>query len=369
MNRKEINEIKKIYTLNNCSITRIAGCYVDGDKNIRSTFANNFLAMPEEIMHKYFAIFKKALSGTLGKQLMTFQFPTDMEQDGGTQQELLKLRDSKLKNDDMLQAFYEKIIDTYQYVGNYLIILIHNAYDVPGKGTDNLSQEDASDEVYEYITCIICPVELSKPGLSYDQTENNFKNRDCDWVVGSPEVSFMFPAFNDRTSDIHEVLYYEKKPELQHEEVLTEILGCNRAFSAVEQKEGFDALLESCKCSAEEIMNIHGKLNEMVKENKESSAEVLTMEKKNVEKLLQEYVSEDTMYEFSKSYDECIGKKAVLVAENITDTKKLEIKSPDVTIKITPERGDLIKEKVIDGIKCIVIEMNNDIEINGVRAN
>lgn len=368
MNKKEVNEVKKLYSLNGCSVDRITGCYVDGEKNICSQFASSFLALPEEVMHKYFAIFKKALSGKIGKNLLNFQFPLDTESEGGTQHSLLKLRDSKLKDDSMLQAFYKRIIDTYEYVGNYLILLIHNAYDVPGKGSDNLEQDDASEEVYEYITCVICPVDLSKPGLTYDKTEDIFTNREQDRVVGAPDVSFMFPAFNDRSSDIHNVLYYEKKADLLHAEIISEVLGCNQTLTAADQKKAFNTLLEECGCTTDEVIEVHEKLNSMIEEKKEQSADELILDKVDVENLLSSCVGESTMCRFYDSYNDCVGKNTKLIAENITDTKKMEIKNPDVVIKISPDRGDLIEEKVVDGVKCIVIKMGSDIEINGVKV-
>lgn len=368
MNKKEIAEIKKLYGIKNCSITRIAGCYVDGEKNICSQFANAFLSLPEEVLHKYFAIFKKALSGSVGKNLLSFEFPMDTESEGGTQNSLLKLRNSGLKDDALLTAFYEKIIGTYDYVGNYLILLIHNAYDVPGKGTDNLEQDDASDEVYEYITCSICPVDLSKPGLTYDKVEDIFTNREQDRVVGAPEVSFTFPAFNDRASDIHAVLYYEKKADIMHPEMISEILGCRKTLPAPEQKKAFATLLEKCNCSSDEIMKVHEKLASMIEERKQQTADLLELNKTDVENIMHDCVSEDAMCRFYDAYRDCVGSSTVLSADNITDTKKLEIKNPDVVIKVSPDRGDLITEKVVDGVKCIVIEMGSDIEINGTRV-
>lgn len=369
MNKKEILEIRKQYGINNCSVTRIAGCYVDGEKNICSQFANAFLTLPEEVMHKYFAIFKKALSGSVGKNLLNFDFPLDTESEGGTQNGLLKLRNSKLQDDALLKAFYEKIITTYSYTGNYLILLIHNAYDVPGKGSDNLEQDDASEEVYEYITCAICPVDLSKPGLTYDRAEDIFTNREQDRVVGAPEVSFVFPAFNDRTGDIHSVLYYEKKADIMHPEIISEILGCKETLPAPSQKKAFAALLEDCKCTSDEIMEVHEKLVSMIEENKEKTDEPLVLEKKDMEQIFSSCVGENALCKFYDSYNSCVGNNVALSAENITDTKKMEIKNPDVVIKVSPDRGDLIYERIVDGVKCIVIQMGSDIEINGTRVS
>ena len=213
MTKQEISEIKKLLTQKNCSITRICGCYVDGEKNKKTEFKQAFLALPEEEMFKYFEILRKTLSGTLGKNLLTLEFPLKSEEEGGTQEFLLRLRDSKLKDDALLEEYYDKIIANYEYVGNYLILVVHDVYDVPGKTSDGIEMEDASDEIYEYILTCICPVELSKPGLSYNAEENTFLNRIRDWVVTLPETGYLFPAFTDRSSDIHSALYYSKYPE------------------------------------------------------------------------------------------------------------------------------------------------------------
>ena len=96
MNKKEISEIKKQFTPANCSIDRICGCYVDGDKNKKTEVKEAFLSLSEEEMFKYFDIFKKTLSGTLGKNLMNMEFPLEQEADGGTQEFLMRLRASRL---------------------------------------------------------------------------------------------------------------------------------------------------------------------------------------------------------------------------------------------------------------------------------
>jgi len=91
MINSEISEIKKQFNHENCSITKVSGCYVDGDKEIKTKFTESFLCMPEEETFKYFEIFKKTLSGSIGKNLMNMEFPTETEFNGGTQEFLLKL--------------------------------------------------------------------------------------------------------------------------------------------------------------------------------------------------------------------------------------------------------------------------------------
>lgn len=371
MTKQEISEIKKLLTQRNCSITRICGCYVDGEKNKKTELKQAFLALPEEEMFKYFEILRKTLSGTLGKNLLTLEFPLVSEEPGGAQEFLLRLRDSKLKDDALLDEFYDKIISTYEYVGNYLILLVHDVYDVPGKTSDGLDMEDASDEVYEYILACICPVELSKPGLSYNAIENTFHNRIRDWVVGLPDTGFLFPAFNDRCADIHSTLYYTKDAEELKDGFVDALLSCPLPLTAGDQKETFQTLIEETlgeTCDIEVIKNIHDRLNEMVEEHKEEP-EPLTLNKDEVKTILADSgVANEKLEVFDRCYDETAGERTSLLANNVMNTRSFEVKTPDVVIKVNPERTDLIETRNINGRDCLVIELGGSVVVNGIAV-
>jgi len=371
MIKQEINEIKKLFTQNNCSITRICGCYVDGEKEKKADFKQAFLSLPEEEMFKYFEILRKNLSGTLGKNLLNLEFPLKAEEEGGTQEFLLKLRDSKLKDDNLLEAFYDKIIESYEYVGNYLILVIHDVYDVPGKTSDGIEMDDASDEVYEYIMACICPVNLSKPGLSYNAAENTFQNRIRDWVVGMPEAGFLFPAFNDRGADLHSTLYYTKDADELKEGFVEALLGCPLPLSAGSQKESFQTLIEETlaeTCSIEAVINIHERFNEIIEEHKEDPAPLI-MDREEVKTVLADSgVSNEKLETFDKCFDATAGEGAELVVNNVVNTRSFEVKTPDVVIKVNPERIDLIKTRIVDGRECLVIDLGTDVVVNGITV-
>lgn len=372
MIKQEINELKRLYTPSNCSITRICGCYVDGEKNKKTEFKEAFLSLPEEEIFKYFELLRKTLSGSLGKNLLNLDFPLANEQEGGTQAALLALRDSKLKDDALIEEFYDRVINTYEYVGNYLILLIHDAYDVPGKTTDGLTMDDASDTVFEYIMCCICPVNLSKPGLSYDSINNEFHNRIRDWVVEMPETGFLFPSFNDRATDIHSTLFYSKNPEEAHGEFVENILGCTMPLSAGTQKEAFQALIEETlgdEVEYEVVKNIHENLTEMIEEHKEIP-EPLTLDKHQVKNLFEKSgVKEEKLTDFDKLYDAAAGEDTSLFVNNVANVRTFEVKTPDVVVKVNPERADLVNTLQIDGKRCLVIEINDHVEVNGITIH
>lgn len=371
MVKKEISEIKKLYTANNCSITRICGCYVDGEKNQKAHFENAFLSLPEDEIDKYLNILRKTLSGTIGKNLHTLEFPLCAENDGGPQSLLLQLRNSKLKDDSLLDQFYQNIIDSYKYEGNYLILVIHDAYDIPGRTHDGLQMEDASEEVYEYIMVSICPVKLSKPGLSYKAEQNAFHDRIRDWVVGSPETGFLFPAFNDRCPDIHSILYYSKNTGDLKEEFVNEFTGCSLTVPPTVQKEMFNNLVEHVlgeEFQVDTAKDIHLKVIETVEEHKEDAAPLI-LEKTDIRKILYEGgVEESQLQNFDKLYDDIVGQDVRLYADNVVCKKAIEVNSTGIHIKIAPDHAHLVSTKVVEGNTVLQISLQGDVDISGISS-
>ena len=371
MNKKEILEIRKQFTPANCAITRICGCYVDHEKNKKLESKDAFLSLPEEEAFKYFDIFKKTLSGTVGKNMLNMEFPIDAEMPGGTQEFLLKLRNSKLEDDMLLEEFYDKVIATYEYGENYYIILIHAMYDIPGKTSDDLEMFDASDEVYEYLLMSICPVSLSKAGLCYNAEDNRIEDRIRDWIVDMPDKGFLFPAFNDRSTDLHSMLYYTKKSSDLQPELIDQLLGAKMPMSADDQKESFQMIIEDTlgeDGDYETVRNIHETLNDLIEEHKEEP-EPLALDKTEMKKVFEQSgVDAEKMENFDRNFEENAGEKATLLASNITETKKFNIETPDVVIKVNPDRADLIETRIIDGRQCLVIPVDDHIEVNGINV-
>mgnify|MGYP000099092525 CR=1 FL=1 len=371
MNKKEILEIRKQFTPANCAITRICGCYVDHEKTKKMESKEAFLSLPEEEEFKYFDLFKKTLSGTVGKNLLNLEFPLDAEMPGGSQEFLLKLRASKLEDDMLLEEFYDKVIATYECAENYYIILIHAMYDIPGKASDEMEMFDASDEVYEYLLMSICPVTLSKAGLSYNAEDNRIQDRIRDWIVDMPVKGFLFPAFNDRSTDLHSVLYYTKKSEDLQPEMIDQLLGAKMPMSADTQKETFQMIIEDTlgeDGDYETVRNIHETLNDLIEEHKEEP-EPLALDKNEMKKIFEQSgVEAEKMENFEQNFEENAGEKASLLAANIAETRKFHIETPDVIIKVNPERADLIETRIIDGRQCLVIPVDDHIEVNGINV-
>lgn len=415
MNKKEIMEIKRRFKKEGCTFTRMCGCYVDAEKNKVVNFGQTFLNLEDEEFYKYLEIAKKVLSGTVGNNLLTLDIPLEEESAGGKQQFLMGLRESKLKNDDLMDRFYDLVIDSYDYAGNYLILVFHDAYDVMTKTTDN-NKLDESEEVYEYLLCAICPVSLSKPGLGYRADENRIGPRIRDWVVGVPDTGFIFPAFNDRTTDIHSLLFYTKDTKEPHSEFMEYGLGCGTKRTATEQKNLFShivkhALGDNDENSNDVLLDLQQKMSDYIEEQElfvdEETGVIL--EGEELEKLMADTgISDDAASTIKEAYTENFRDQLPEVA-HLIDPKSLEanarireeeelraqveelkaqvarhqtpsaddeedaddgIRTYDVILRVKPEKVSQIKSQMIDGQKCLVIPMdeNEHAAVNGVNT-
>lgn len=328
MKKKDILELKRRLKKDDCTFTRMCGCYVDGQKNTVLKINETFLNIKEEEFFKYLEIAKKTLSGTLRNNLLELNFPLEEEGMGSRQFSLMELKKSRLKNDALLDSFYKLIIDSYDYTGNFLILIFHDAYDVMTRTSDN-AKLDESEEVYEYLLCAICPVSLSKAGLGYIEDKNRIGSRIRDWVVGQPDLGFVFPAFIDRSTDIHSIIYYTKDAKDPHPEFMEEVLGCSSKQTATIQKETFRTIIRKAVGSDEEksehlFMEIQETLNNMVAEHitvNGDDAEPMVLSNDNIQDvLIQSAIPEEITSKIEKSYTREFGDTPPVV-ENLIDKK------------------------------------------------
>lgn len=365
MIREEINEIKKQFNKDTNVITKYAGCYVDAEKNIKFMTKDAFYSLPEEDAFKYEEIFRKTLSGAVGKSLLTLDFSIDEEVEDTPHAFLMKLRDSRLDDEPVLDEFFRKVIDAYEYAENYYIILVDMMYDIPGKSSDKLSMEDASNEVYHGLLCSICPVTLSKPALSYFANEGVIANRIRDWIVGMPMHGFLFPAFTERTTDIHATLYFSKKNDALNESFINEIIGVNPPMSSVMQKETFEAVLYDVlrdELTMPVMSALSSNMLDLIAENSQNP-EPLVLTKNDMVKLISKSgVSDEAVESYEKSADADIE----VLADNVVDTKKFEVKTPGITVKTDTDSIEKLETRVIDGRKYLLVPIEDDVEVNGM---
>ncbi|MCR4604650.1 MAG: DUF4317 domain-containing protein [Eubacterium sp.] len=373
MIKSEINEIKSLFdSIQDQSIQRLAGCYVNGEKQKVKTFNESFYNLPEEEMHKYLEIFRKTLSGTPGKALLDMRFEDQSADDSSVGKGLLKkMLRSELEDETALETFFDKVIDTYNYVGNYLILLIFQSYDVPGITSDGIELEDGSEEVYSYILCSICPMKLTKPGLGFDDDLAEIHTLKQVFAVELPETGFLYPAFNDRSTDDTEILYSNKKADMLQDIFLEKLLGVPTDIPAKQQKEGFTEFVSDVlgdEADFDTVMSIQENMKETMQDIKtEAAGGAVYFDKGTVRDVFERSgVSEDRLERFDRKFDNQFDTEQKLFADNVAPTRSLEVRNKNMVLRVNSKHTDIIESRVIDGKKCLVIEVTDDLTVNGI---
>ena len=374
MNEKEIGEIRRRTRRDRSNMTAIYGCYVNGAKEIVSSFRQSVGMMPENEAEKYFGVLKRTLSGTVGKNLIDISFRTAQVAGSPEHQLLMDLRKEKLQDDERRMDLYRKIIETVSFDEGYVILVGCDSYDVPFKSKDDEVQQDASSEVYTYLMCAVCPVKQTKPALRYMSESKEFHDSGAANQICAPELGFLFPAFDNRSTNIYNALFYTHSSKETNEEFVDKLFNVQPPKAAAEQKKSFEALLSSAvgeQCTMDVVQTVHEQLRQCIEMHKESKvADPLLISKDQVVASLKTCgISEAHVAKFNVDFDEAFGFDAQLHPKNIIDNKRFEIKTPDVSIRVDPERSDLIETRVIDGVKYILICADSDVEVNGVSIH
>ena len=374
MNDKEIGEIRRHLRRDRSNITALYGCYVNDNKEIITEYRQSTGLMPENESDKYFATLRRVLSGAVGRNLIDITFKSSQVADSPEHKLLMELRAEGLKDEETRMAFYKKVIESVVLEGNYLILLGADKYDVPFRSKDDSLQKDSSEEVYSYVVCAICPVKQTKANLHYVPEEKLFHDGAMNQMVSSPVLGFLFPAFDNRATNIYNALYYTRDVKQSQEGFVEAVFNAPVPMPAAEQKTTFEALLSASleeECSMDVVQTVHDQLCQRIEMHKESKVpDPLLIGKEDVKEVLSSCgVSEDHLAKFSVDYDEAFGYETDLHPRNIIDSKKFEVHTPDVVIKVDPARSDLIETRVIGGVRYIMICADENVEVNGVSIN
>lgn len=368
---REVSELRRRFRADKSNITKLCGCYVSDKGEILTRFSTSIALMLEDEKEKVLSVLKKSLSGAIGKSLMEISFPTKQVMEGAEHRLLRDVKDSRLEDEDACGKLYEKIIKTVSMETNYLILLAYDAYDVPFKGKDGSTFSEGSDQVFSYIVCSICPVKLSKSGLSFHVQDQEFHNSKTDWIVSAPELGFLFPAFDDRSSNLYGALAYTRDASDNHSKFVEIVFGAQAPMAATVQQETFQSMLGSAleeECSIKVVQAVHAQFSDMIEEHKQSKdKEPLMISKPEVNHMLKTCgVAEEKIKAFSDSFDDQFGEHADLRPKNLIDPGKFRINTPDVKIQVAPDKRDLVETRVIGGVKYILIRAEEGVEVNGV---
>ena len=371
MNDKEIAELRRRFRADKTSISRIRGAYVNEKREIISEMDQSVAMMTETEADEILALLKKTLSGKIDTNLLDIHFTTQQVMESPQHKLLCNLRETALQDNDLVHEFYQKIIASLEIEGNYMILLASDAYDVFTYRKDG-GKDDESTEVFRYILCAVCPIKMAKPALSYYVRENCFRNIVADSMISPPALGFMFPAFDNRSTNLYGALYYTRATDNSHTEFTDAIFNAGPLpMPATEQKETFRSVLADATgeaCSLPVIRSVHAQLHQAMEEHKISKEpEPLTVDKYAIRDMLGFCgVPEENIEQFEEKFDKGFGQNAARSPRNIVETKKFELKTPDVVIKVNPARTDLVETRVIDGVRYVLVRADGGVEVNGI---
>jgi len=374
MNEKEIAEIRRRFRADRGNINHIRGCCVGSEKQILSEFDQSLAFLTEDETEKIMAILKKCFSGYIGRNLVDIEFSTKQVLESEEHKMLTDIRISSLSNDEAVHKLYERIISSIEMEGNYIILLATDRYDVPSYGVDGEKREE-SEEVFSYFVCAVCPIKTSKSLLGFYVSGNPFRAITADTVVAMPELGFMFPTFDNRTANIYKALYYVKDTEADYSEFVERVFNSEiTPMPADLQKQTFNSILESTvsdRCNLHIVKTLHNQINDMIEVHKEQKEEEpLLMDREKLSEILSAGgVDQAGIEAFEKKFSEDMGDKQQISPRSIIETGSFKLKTPDVVIKVNPKRTDLVKTRVIDGEKYILISAEEEVEVNGVIIN
>ncbi|MBQ8331231.1 MAG: DUF4317 domain-containing protein [Clostridia bacterium] len=374
MNEKEVAELRRRYRKDKSNISRVCGCFVNEKKEMIAEFDHSLGLMPEEESEQILSVMKKTLSGTVGRNLWEVNFSTEQVMESEEHRLLSELRSTELKDKDSVHKLYETIIGSLEMEGNYVILLAHDRYDVFSYSADG--EKGESGQVFSYIVCCVCPVKSGRPALSYYLPGNCFRSICADTMLSAPEIGFLFPAFEDHGANIYKAMYYTKNLTDSHVEMVDTLFHSQLPMPAAAQKETFDSILEQTMegdCSLKIVRSVHAQVCAMLGSRKEDGEEkdeppVLTKELAG-DMLRYCGVPEERVTAFEEKYEEEFGKDAEIHPKNVVNSKQMQLKTPEVTIKVSAGCGDVLETRVIDGVRYILVRADSDVVVNGVNIH
>ena len=191
INREDMLELTRRMTPARTSFVRMAGCYTDSDGEYDGSFNIHFLKLSGSEKARNLAIAKKIPFAESNEKLREYRFPETSQGPGSIWQMLMALRECVLKNDALLETFYDILIEGLQIHGAYAIYMFYDRYDIPAKASDK-ERLGESEEMFPYLICAVCPLV-------------------GEYEPGNPICGFLFPAFVDRSGDLERVDIYAER--------------------------------------------------------------------------------------------------------------------------------------------------------------
>lgn len=367
---KEVAELRRRLKPESCAITTLYGYYINETGTIISEFQQSMGLLPQAAQEKYLDLLKKALSGRLGKTLTDVSFSTEQVGQAEEHKLLMRLRDTACEDEEARQTLCAHITASFHSSEPYLILMAADAYDVPSRGS-GFDDSEQSDSMFRYLLCCVCPVKEAPPVLRYDAQSGAFEARTAERTAAAPLLGFLFPAFDDRATNIYGALYYTKGGEGSYDELYETLFRQKPPMPVPAQKEAFcDVLTDSLEeaCALPLVQAVHSGLRELVQTHKEARIpEPLAVTREDVSELLEEVgLPENRLAAFHVRFDEAFGNDAAVPPQNLIGTERLEYRTPSAVLRLPPDREDLVSMRTLGGVHYLLLNVDEGVSLNGI---
>ena len=205
INREDMLELTRRMTPSRSCFDRIAGAYIDDMGEVDESFNIHFGKLSNADKARNLELAKTVPFSKTNEQLKEYTFPEAAKGKDSIWQLLQAMLQCGLKNDALMEVFYEQMADGYPVDHDAAVFVFHGVYDIPLKGKDKESQWE-SEEVYEFIICTVSPMQAE-----YEPAE--------------PVFGFLYPAFSDRSADKEKIDIFHANPENEEEGLMYKLFG------------------------------------------------------------------------------------------------------------------------------------------------
>lgn len=374
MNKKEVAEIKKhfsdsdgLFTLN-----KVLTVFVGPDKGVRCKKLQLHSIIPEDEGAVILESLKKVFSGTVGKNLLEYRFPQDAYEEDGVQKLLYDLNKAKLDDEELTEKLIERFTRLYANQSAYALIIGHCSYSIMSRDKNDEKYDNVSDE-YNFLTAAICPANTGDAGLVYDSdAEDVIKKSNTELIVSrAPSEGFFYPVYSERSPDVNQVMFYTRSADKPNRTVVDDVLGCRFVMSAKSEKECFKQVLSEVvgdELDYTVITSVNEKIKDVVAQS-QADTETPVIDNHKLRTILSDSgVSDERLEALDTVFKETVGEAEGLTASNLIENKTV-VSVPDITINIGKEAADKIRTTVIQGRRCLIIDIDEgSVSINGLNT-
>ncbi|QSF45639.1 DUF4317 domain-containing protein [Paenibacillus tianjinensis] len=380
MNKKEVAHIRKQFKLDHdlLNLYDILNVYIMKDSSeVYHWERLPFGMVDREKQELYMGNFKKLLTGELDHKLFELKFQEEAEEPTKVMLHQGLVTGDPEEWQDLMLMLVDKMLADTKYEKDTVITFVRGQYHRPTKARNDEAEESEKNETFahQFILCSVNSTEQQRKNLMFDYVEREFKyNVIVDPIVklSSPEQGFFYPSVTDNYSDVNRILYCTGKSNFPDPHFIEQVLNAETSVTALEERAYFEDIVKELageQLDTTTIAQVYEQIQQVI-EDAAGEEEPPTLDFKDVERVLKvSGVENVTAEKVELAFETIIDDrnyemKASSVIPKFT-TKSIKIETKVATISVSPQDLRYLKQVNYQGKRCIMIEVDEDVVIEG----